>query len=166
MNAFDPSVPPPDVSATTVRLRRNPGHGWIDLILEAANPAEADRLLAEEAEALRQRWQEDMTLHEALEIQRLSDELERLRADLRRAQQMRRGEPPAPPEQPDSPEPAPELPRDESSAGRTSSGDPNEPSGPFAHQENRPDPDLLSLSRLCGRLRAHGRQRGEQRIAV
>jgi hypothetical protein len=109
MSPFDASNPPTptpaDVAGTTVRLRRNAGQGWIDLILEAASPAEADRLLGEEAQALRQRWQEDMTLQEALEVQRLSDELDRLRTDLRRAQQMRHSSgPPLPPDQ-DHPEP-------------------------------------------------------------
>jgi hypothetical protein len=77
-----------------VRLHRNPEQGWVDLILEAASPAEADRWLGAESEALGRLLDQDVTLHEALEVQRLTAELEALRADLRRTVELRRS--PAP----------------------------------------------------------------------
>jgi retron-type reverse transcriptase len=108
---------PDPLALSTVRLKRNPENGWIDLVLRAPDPAEAERRLDEEAEALRRQLGQDLTLHEALEIQRLTAELDSLRTDLRRTQQLRcrppdippaaESDPPAPPDEPAPPEEAP-----------------------------------------------------------
>jgi retron-type reverse transcriptase len=119
---------PDPLALSTVRLKRNPDNGWIDLVLQAADPAEAERRLDEEAEALRRQFDQNLTLHEALEIQRLTAELDALRTDLRRTQALRHGPPPeaapaaepAPPAPPEEPTAPPEGPPAEGEAGRRS----------------------------------------------
>ncbi len=96
----------------TVHLRRNAERGWIDLILAAPGPDEADQQLGVESEALRRQLDEDMTLHEALEVQRLAEELETLRADLRRTVVLRRSAPLAKDRQPEE---GPDAAREEES---------------------------------------------------
>src|SRR5437773_1729333 len=89
-----------DPDDRTVYLRRNAERGWIDLILAAPSADEADRQLGAESEALKRLLEQDMTLHEALEVQRLATELDALRCDLRRSINLRRSPPPEGPDEP------------------------------------------------------------------
>src|SRR5262249_27852784 len=82
-----------------LHLRRNAEHGWINLILAAPDAAAADRRLGAAPEALRRLLDRDMTLQEALEVQRLAAGLAALRADLRRTVVLRRAAALAAPEE-------------------------------------------------------------------
>jgi hypothetical protein len=80
---------------------------WVGIILNSDTAEDADQRLGAEAEKLQGLLAGDLTLHEALEVQRLTSELESLRADLRRTVRMRHA--PEPPEGPED-EPGPDEP--------------------------------------------------------
>jgi hypothetical protein len=71
----------------------------IDLVLESPTPAEAVRTLERLRDELRTRWNDNLTLGEAGEIEQLSGELEKILADLHDVIDHRRT-PPATPHAP------------------------------------------------------------------